>query len=125
MTAHDREVVTWVLGTLLTALILVGFLVRYALLPWLNDHVVHPVADVQRQVTQNEHVHETPTLPDRLEDVSAEIAALATMFEGHLLSSDRWLDAITSRLAFLEGHLDRVHPRHRDDDALRPRGDRD
>jgi hypothetical protein len=70
---------------------LVGLAVRYALLPWLREHLVIPVNQVKKQVTENHHANETPTIPDRIDDVavqvfdaSLQIASLARMFDGHL-----------------------------------------
>jgi hypothetical protein len=70
---------------------LVGLSVRYALLPWLREHLVIPVNQVKKQVTENHHSNETPTIPDRIDDVaqqvydaSLQIVALARMFDGHL-----------------------------------------
>jgi hypothetical protein len=115
---ETRDLVTWVLGTIVTGLVVVGFAVRYVLVPYLRDHLVRPVEDVRKQVSENSHTNTPATLPDRIEDVHAEISALARVLEGHLESSDRWLDALFKRIERLEnrvGHHLREHMRQHGD----------
>lgn len=80
---------------------LIGLGVRYALLPWLREHLVNPVSEVKKQVTENQHANEVPTIPDRIDDVSQQvfdsslqIAVLARMFEGHLEQTAEESDAV-------------------------------
>jgi hypothetical protein len=127
--AATREGITWVLGTLLTVSVLVGMAVRFILLPWLRDHLAVPVDEVRRQVSENHHKHTPPTLPDRIETVSADVKTLTRVLEGHLASGDEWLEHITGslsslkeRLAALEGRVGSMLMRHRADGDAREAG---
>lgn len=102
------ETVNLIVGVL-TAVTLLGGMVaaatRYMLLPWLREHLVKPVEHVKKQVTENHHENETPTLPDRIDDVaqqvfdaSLQVAALARMFDGHLESAAAESTAMWSAL---------------------------
>lgn len=106
-----RDGITWVLGTLLTVCILLGMAVRFVLLPWLRDHLAAPVDEVRRQVTENHHKHTPPTLPDRIESLGTDVNALTRVLEGHLESSDRWLEHITERLSIISTRVERVEGR--------------
>lgn len=119
MDEGTRDGITWVLGTLLSLCILGGLLCRFVLLPWLREHLSVPVAEVRRQVTENRHKHTPPTLPDRLERLSTDVRTLTGALDGHLDSSDRWLDHFTGalstlndRVARLEGPVDSLEARH-------------
>lgn len=106
----SRDLITWVLGTITTLAVLSAAAVRLVLVPYLRDHLVEPVRDVHRQVTENHHSNNEPTLPDLIDDVGRDVSALAQVVEGHLNSSDRWLNAIIRRLDALEDALHRHHP---------------
>jgi hypothetical protein len=94
---------TDVLGTVLSALLLaltiaIGLGVR-----WVRDHLLEPVRETHKQVTVNHHSSENPTVLDRIDDVSKQVAAntrltaqnadetraLARMFDGHLEEAQR------------------------------------
>lgn len=100
-----RAVITWVLTTVTSVTILLGLGVKFVLVPYLKEHLVSPMREVQRQVTENHHSNVVPTLPDRIEDVAVDVRALTDALDKHLASSDRWLDKLTGRLALLEGHV--------------------
>jgi hypothetical protein len=105
-----RDLITWVLGTITTLIVISATVVRFVLVPYVRDHLVQPVRDVHRQVTENHHSNVNPTLPDLIDDVSREVHALAGVVEGHLNSSDRWLSAMLRRLDALEDVVRRHHP---------------
>lgn len=117
MDADTRDAITWALGTLTACLFLIGLAVRFVLLPWLRDHLTGPVDEVRRQVTENRHKHTPPTLPDRIDDVATDVHALARVLEGHLESSDRWLEHTVERLTTLEARLGILWARRRDDES--------
>lgn len=105
MDASTRDGITWVLGTLISLSVLTGLAVRFVLLPWLRDHLTDPVREVQRQVTENHHKHTPPTLPDRIDEVSTDVKALAQVLEGHLESGDRWLEYVVDALRNLNSRV--------------------
>lgn len=84
---------------------LIGLAVRYALMPYLDLHLVQPLRETReaaqearKQVTENHHSNPRPTVLDRIDDVAQQVAAntrltadntaavdtLARMFDGHL-----------------------------------------
>jgi hypothetical protein len=77
---------------------LIGISVRFALVPYLETHLINPqrvtrelVEETHKQVTVNHHSSEQPTVLDRIDDVAHQVAentqetrALARMFDGHL-----------------------------------------
>lgn len=108
MDSDTRDAITWVIGTALGLLMLAGLAVRYVLIPYLRDHLVQPVADVHKQVTENHHANAQPTMLDRIDDVHTEVRALAKVMDGHLDASDRWLDHITRELHDLHDKVRRL-----------------
>jgi len=98
MDVGTREAITWTLGTLLTVFAVLGLLVRYVLLPYLREHLIAPVKQVEKQVTENHHSNETPTVLDRLDDVQQEVRVLGRMLEGHMDGSGRWVGVIEREL---------------------------
>jgi hypothetical protein len=85
-----------------SVIVFVGLAVRFVLVPYLRDHLVQPVQEVKRQVTENSHANAEPTLPDLIDDVRGEVRALSRVLEGHMSSSDRWLDVVMDKLHGLE-----------------------
>lgn len=90
MNSEARDTITWTLGTFLSLCMILGLAVRFVLYPWLRDHLVTPVKATQRQVTENHHQHDPPTVIDRLEELSREVHAIANVMDQHLSWSDRW-----------------------------------
>ena len=97
MNVKDTVAVIVGLLTIMTlGLGLLGLAVRYVLVPWLKEHVITPVKETNHQVTVNKHVSNPPTLLDKIDRVSRDVAdvqtdvrAASTMFEGHIeLSAD-------------------------------------
>ena len=91
MDAQSRDVVTWILGTLLALGTLVAGLVRFMLLPYLREHLVEPVKATQAQVTENSHnaPHDSPTVMDRLDDVQTDVKAISHVMDVHMDWSER------------------------------------
>lgn len=117
MDADTRDAITWTLGTFLTLCTIVALGVRFVLLPWLRDHLVLPVQETHRQVSENGHVdRSTPTIPDRLEDLSAKVdeaqeahtvqsrdlRAVTAVLDEHLRWADRWVDLVDRELDMLK-----------------------
>jgi hypothetical protein len=90
MNADTRDLITWTLGTVLSLSAVLGLLVRYLLLPYLREHLVRPVAQVKKQVTENHHSNAHPTVMDRIDDVHTEVRTLGSLWEAHMEWSDRW-----------------------------------
>lgn len=117
------------IGVLLGLATLGGLLVRYALLPWLQTHIVTPMREVNHQVTVNGHVSATPTLLDRVDtaseaaqELSAQVTELQTgqkslggMLDGHLdRSAGEWgrlWEAIHAVQRDLRDHIKHHPPR--------------
>ncbi|MBB3041230.1 hypothetical protein [Nocardioides soli] len=94
MDAGTREAITWTLGTLIAGFAILGVLVRLVLLPYLREHLIAPVKQVEKQVSENHHSNEPPTVLDRLDDVQQEVKVLGRMLEGHMEWSERWVKLI-------------------------------
>lgn len=121
MDQSTRDGITWTLGTFITAITIIAMATRYILFPWLREHLVTPVEHVRHQVTENHHRSETPTIPDRLEDLAAgleeaveahatqskDIAALSRVLDEHLRWSDRWVDVTDRELQLVKDQLAR------------------
>lgn len=92
------EIVVAVLSGVTLFLGLIGLGVRFALLPYLKEHVIDPVKQTNKQVTVNHHSSKEPTVLDRIDDVHRELSALARMFDGHLDWSQREVDQLWREL---------------------------
>lgn len=92
MSEETRGLITWMLGTTASILVLVGILVRYVLLPYLREHLIAPVKQVEKQVSENHHSNKEPTVLDRIDDVQTELRALVKQ--------------VTSLAAVVEAHAD-------------------
>jgi hypothetical protein len=112
--------VAFLLSTFSALLVITGLAVKYVLLPWLKDHLVAPLQETHRQVSQNGHAHQaSPTIPDRLEDLAEKVdgatsaheqqaraqKALANVLDQHLQWSDRWVDVVDREIALLKDQL--------------------
>lgn len=107
------DVIAAALSAVLLAFTLAGLAVRYVLLPYLREHLIAPVKETNKQVTENHHSNPNPTVLDRIDDVSHQVAenttetrALARMFDGHLDWSQREVDRIWKQLG-----IERKRPR--------------
>lgn len=94
MDASTRESITWTLGTIIAVFVILGVVVRLVLVPYLREHLITPVKQVEKQVTENHHSNAQPTVLDRIDDVQQSVKALAGVLEGHMTWSERWTDLI-------------------------------
>lgn len=94
-------------GLLLGLATLGGLLVRYALLPWLQTHIVAPVSETRRQVTVNGHVSDTPTLLDRVDTAAAALGKVRTQLDDVEVKVDDAVGRVNATGRMLDGHLDR------------------
>lgn len=98
MSTNTAELLAAVSATAVGVMALVGAAVRYALLPWLRDHLVGPL------------LARLDTLSTRLEGITGDMRVATRMYEGHIeLSGEdraRLWEAITEL-------RDMMPPRHR------------
>lgn len=98
MDQQTRDAVTFLLGTFLSVLVIMGLAVRYVLIPYLRDHLIAKVDETHKQVTENHHAStDQPTVLDRISDVDQavggvkiDVKALAHVMDEHMAWSDRW-----------------------------------
>jgi hypothetical protein len=95
------------IGIVLGLATLGGLLVRYALLPWLQTHIVSPVQEVNRQVTVNGHVSEVPTLLDRVDNAAVLAQELRDQVDTVRDTTDDLESGQQTLGRMLDGHLDR------------------
>lgn len=110
MTAETRDQITFTLGTFITLSTIIALGVKFILLPWLREHLVGPMAETQRQVTENSHANETPTVPDLIHDLATDVKALTHVMDQHLTWSDRWSNLQERELDQLRRTINLHHP---------------
>lgn len=123
-----KEVIETTVGVL-TALTLAGGILAYAaraivrrfLLPWLREHLLHPVqetraaaAETNRQVTVNGHTSPDKTLLDKIDEVQRTQIVAARMFEGHMNASEEDRTELWLHIRALEGEQEPTAGKHRD-----------
>lgn len=115
MNADARELITWILGTTISLSILLGLAVKFVLMPYLKEHLVRPMKQVEKQVSENAHANKQPTVLDRIDDVKVQVESLSAgieearadrlalhrMFAEHSDWSQRWVDVIEREIALL------------------------
>jgi hypothetical protein len=84
---------------------IVATAVRLILLPYLREHLVDPVSQVKKQVTENHHTNQEPTVLDRIDDVRTQVGALAKVIDGHLDSADRTMALYDRELAVVQDRI--------------------
>jgi len=99
MSEEARGLITWLLATTITAATLVGLSVKFILLPYLRDHLVDPMKQVKKQVTENHHSNTVPTVLDRIDDVSKQVGSLGEVVAEHMRWSEEWVRRIESDVA--------------------------
>ena len=99
------ELITWALGTTISLCTIAGLAVKFVLLPYVKEHIVAPVRQTEKQVSENHHSNEEPTVLDKIADVSdkvegirQEVQVVARIHEGHLNWSDKWTRRIEADL---------------------------
>lgn len=95
------------LGILLGLCTLGGLLVRYALLPWLKEHIATPLRETHQQVTVNGHTSATPTLLDRVDTATAQIGSVAGKVDDVAAQVEDAVERVNVTGRMLDGHLDR------------------
>lgn len=123
MDQDTRDLITWTLGTLVSMSVLIGLAVRFVLLPYVKDHLVQPMKETHRQVSENGHTNASPTIPDRLEDLGAKVeeateahaklstdmGAVVRVVDEHLAWSERWTSLIDRELELVRDKLRQLH----------------
>lgn len=105
MNPQSRDTVTFLLSSAIASSVLLGLAIRYVLMPYLRDHLVQPIRDTHKAVTENHHANEeTPTLPDRLEDLHTDVRTLTRLLDLHVSWSLGEHAAIDAELARLRKH---------------------
>lgn len=94
------------LSIVVVALSLVGLAARFILLPWLRQHIVAPMRQVEKQVSENAHANSSPTVLDRIDDVQQEVHAMRADFKSHLDWSERWVDLVEREIRVLRMERD-------------------
>ena len=132
VTRDQRDTATWILTSLVTVSVLIGLAVKLVLMPYLREHLIAPMAQVKKQVTENHHENDEPTLPDRIEDVGKDVhrarddvRALARVFDQHLNFSDRWTDLIEREIEMIKEEIHKHHPTHRSIEVKPQEGPKD
>lgn len=105
---------------------LTGVVANWIVKPWIQTHVVAPVKETNRQVSQNGYADPgDPTLKDSIHtlqtqyrDLRSDIAAAAFMFDGHIAASERDRGDLWSAVRELRGDPPTLEPTHRKDDPL-------
>jgi len=117
MNSDTRELITWILGTTISLSVLIGLAVKFVLMPYLYDHLVKPMKQVEKQVSENHHSNKVPTVLDRIDDVQKtveemreEMKGMALMYEGHMTWSEKWVNLVERELDFVKNLIDRHHP---------------
>lgn len=105
MSTDTRDAIVATVTIVLGVSSIIGLLVRYALLPYLQLHLVKPVAEVRKQVTENSHRNAEPTVLDKLDDLATDVHTLSRVMDGHLQASDDWLTHINHELRQLHDGL--------------------
>lgn len=120
MDAASRETITWILSTMIALAFLFGLATKLVLMPYLREHLIGPMAQVKRQVSENHHHNSEPTVLDRIDDVGRDVRALSRVFDEHLSFSDRWVGLTEREIALIQAEMRMVweqirshHPDHK------------
>lgn len=112
MSPETRDLVTWILGTTLSISAIIGLVVKFVLMPYLRNHLVEPMKQVEKQVSENHHSNLKPTVLDRIDDVQqsvqemrSEIQVMSSMYEGHVNWSEKWSGLVERELDFVKNML--------------------
>lgn len=115
------DVIAAALSAVLLGLTILGLAVRYVLMPYLSTHLIGPiqagaqmVEETHKQVTVNHHSSPEPTVLDRIDDVSSQVAentretrAMARMFDGHLERAQDAEDRFAAELDRVWAYINR------------------
>jgi hypothetical protein len=104
MSPNTRDTITWVLATIISCSVVVGLAVRFILMPYLREHLIDPMRQVKKQVTENHHSNTRPTVLDRLDDVQTLVEEIRDMQTGYMTLTGEfakhlnWSEVEVSRL---------------------------
>lgn len=105
--------------TVVTAVIvalgaLIGATVKWVIVPNLRD-MIEQIAETHKQVTQNHHSNEKPTMLDRFDDLEkkidrsdAKIDKLDEKVDSHLISASAIDATIAARVKAIERRVDKA-----------------
>lgn len=103
------ELLGKVAGATLAVLALLALIVRWVnrrlLLPWLRETLIEPIEATRHQVTANNHASEVPTVPDMLHTLSDQVVAMDDTFSEHMGESA----AAWARLDVRVSELERIN----------------
>ena len=116
MSPETRDLISWILGTTVTLSVIIGLVVKFVLMPYLREHLVKPMKQVEKQVSENHHSNKKPTVLDRIDDVQrsveemrTEMKGMASMYEGHITWSEKWVNLVERELDFVIGLIEQHH----------------
>lgn len=96
---------------------IVGGIVRFGLVPYLEERLVRPAQQTNRIVTGGEDEPDVRQMVDQLtgeiEDATLELRAMALMFDGHLEWSQAEVDKLWAELRRQADAGARPDPRHK------------
>lgn len=122
METSTREAITWTLGTIVTVCVIIGLAVKFVLMPYLREHLITPVKQVEKQVSENHHSNAQPTVLDRIDDVQQSVKAVARVLEGHMEWSEQWVELIERELELTRRENQAKPPTNDDGDQPATKG---
>lgn len=100
------QLISGILGAVVLMCTLLGLAVKFILLPYLREHLVKPMKQVEKQVTENHHSNKVPTVLDRIDDVQksvddfrVDLKLAREAFKGHTDWSQEWVAKIEADIA--------------------------
>lgn len=103
--ASDGPALLTVLATALTVTVLIGGIlagvIKWVILPNLRD-VIRQQGEIHKQVTENHHSNDQPTLLDRLDDIERKVEQRTDAVERKVDKIDAKVDRLDDKV---DGHL--------------------
>lgn len=103
-----QQQITWTLGTIIALSTVLGLAVRLILLPYLREHLVKPMRQVEKQVTENHHSNPKPTILDRLDDIERAVVNTQAEMARHREDEQARLDRGDARMGRIEESIGHV-----------------
>ena len=103
-----QQQITWTLGTIIALSAVLGLAVRLILLPYLREHLVKPMRQVEKQVTENHHSNPKPTILDRLDDIERAVVNTQAEMTRHREDEQARLDRGDARMGRIEESIGHV-----------------
>ena len=113
MTSDTRETWTFLLGTIISLSLIIGMAVRWVLMPYLREHLLGPVQETNRQVTENTGDSPQPTVLDAIHDVQRDVKALSVVMDEHMSWSERYTRATERKFRRIRQMIRQHHPEDR------------